>query len=138
MHIITLIFVLFLQTIFFQVAIPNLILCFGKDGHIAFEWLPEDDDCTPGNPINHILFSGHEQEYREIPEVDCTDINLHWHPASAEKRQNQRHLLTQVKTYVSIKVLTRENKSHLISYTLQHKSPSDPIIETVQGTVLLI
>lgn len=137
-QIITLSFVLLLQAIFFQIAMPNLILCFGDDGHIAFEWQTDDDDCTPGNPVIRMMFSKSGQEYRETPELDCTDINLHFHLSSAEKNQSKKHSLTQAKTYVSPKVWISQHHNPFISNKHQYQSSSDQIMEIVQSTVLLI
>jgi len=90
---ITLSFVLLLQAAFFQVALPNLVLCFGSDGHISFEWQFEKRLCSQENLVDSIIFSNSENKYAGTPEADCTDVYLHFHPSFAYKNHKKNFLI---------------------------------------------
>ena len=131
-------FSILLQAAFFQVAIPNLILCIGDNGHIAFEWRSlsaygqHDDAPLPA------LFLLTEKKDSSSSELNCTDINLHFHPSRAEKTQKKSI------TKFSSKVINTFNlwNPDVTELTVSIKSFKLPLprlnIGTEQSTVLII
>lgn len=135
---ITLIFALFMQTLFFQVALPSLVLCFGEDGHIAFEWNDTSTQCKFDAPVQQSNFNVEIKDYLEKPETDCTDINLHFHNSLAEKSKNQKYPTNINKSFLPdyISDLKKFNK-----YTypkLQSTIETNHILDDIQNTVLII
>lgn len=135
---ITLSFILILQAAFFQIALPNLILCFGSDGHITFEWQSEEKLCDHENLVDSAMFSNSEKEFTGTPEADCTDIDLHFHPSFANKTQKKNNSLFVTKTFGQHNLWTTEKNNKYVTINLHHIIPSNPKIEAVQNTVLII
>lgn len=59
-----------------QFSIPSIVLCFGDDGHIAFEQSEEDFPCTDSGDHdahlanNHKVLSGQDDDCEDIPLIN--------------------------------------------------------------------
>lgn len=131
-------FILLLQAAFFQIALPNLVLCFGEDGHISFEWQTDKVECSNENLINKYLFNNIEDEYERTCEEKCTDIDLHFHLSIAEKTQKKYHSLFSVKYFEQYNLWTTEKLNNYTTKNIYNIIPSNLKIEEVETTVLII
>lgn len=135
---ILIIFSLFMQTLFFQVALPSLVLCFGEDGHIGFEWNDTSTKCEFDAPVQQSNFNIEIKDYLEKPETDCTDINLHFHVSFAEKSNNQKHPTITTKSFLPD---YNSDLKKLNKYTypkFQNTIETNHILDNIQSTVLII
>ncbi len=96
---------LLLQALFFQVALPNLVLCFGEDGHLAFEFQVAQESCLHTSVLKNRLFSNAENGHVKNKDAQCTDLYLHFHTSFAHrdfnKQTHQSLNLFFVKPFVS-------------------------------------
>jgi hypothetical protein len=129
-------FSVLLQAAFFQVALPNMVLCIGDNGHVAFEWRPlsghgqHNDAPLPG------LFSLIPKEHSVFSEFNCTDINLHFHPSHAERVQKTTK--DAFKIFSTIEVRNQKIMANMFSFETLQLSPPRLHIGTGQSTVLII
>ncbi len=72
----------FLQVSLSQVALPNLVLCFGENGHFAFEFQEKQEACEHSSLVNLPLL-GMDTVHKRTHDMECSDINLHIHPSYA-------------------------------------------------------
>jgi hypothetical protein len=132
---IVIIFALLMQILFFQVAIPSLVLCFGEDGHIAFEWKNDTGQYKLEEPIQLTDFN---KDVIEKPETECTDINLYFYVSFAKKSKNKNYstIITErlIQNYNSVSEST--NKYSFIK--LHHTTEKNHNLDTIQNTVLII
>ncbi len=131
-------FSLLLQALVFQVALPNLVLCFGDDGHIAFELLGESSQCDHNDSAHNIIPFQSENEITGILVADCIDIDLHFFPSFAEHTQKKNYFTDTVKLIGQYLLWTNDCIPYSSCLKLTHFSPLDPIIGTIQSTVLII
>lgn len=129
---------LIIQAAVFQVALPNLILCIGDDGHIALEWQEEQEHCRHNNLVNKTVFNDTENIHSGSQEVDCTDIGLHFHSSYAYKTQKGNKSINIAKIYgqQQLLVVNKFNKSRFTFITPTNLC--NPTIELVKTTVLTI
>jgi len=127
-----------LQAALFQVATPNLVLCIGDDGHIAFEWPNDKEHCSHDIELDRLIFSNSENKFAGINETGCTDIDLHFHPSSANKAQKKNHSIFSAKTFGQHNLWSMEKANKSTTINLQYNTLFNPIIETVKHTILII
>ena len=116
---------------------PNLVLCLGEDGHIAFEWQHERQ-CDHDNVQETILFGNLEEENSEAGEINCTDIDLHFHPSSANitAKTSNFTIVNNVFDFDFLPVTDRTNRLSSINKALD--TPLDLLIEEIKNTILII
>jgi len=131
-------FLLILQAMVFQVALPNLVLCFGKDGRIAFELQNEDDHCIRANSVSNIVFGQAGMLNHGVHDNGCTDVDLHFHPASANKthRENQSDDTALVSASSCLSAMISTNPTESTNFELC--TVSGQVLASLQATVLLI
>lgn len=127
-----------LQALVFHIALPNLVLCFGDDGHIAFELKGEMNQCAHDNTVSNIIPFLSENEIAKTPGVDCTDIDLHSHPSFADKIPKKNHTFYTTSTFEQSNFWKMRENPFTTSVGLTHTIPHNPIIGTLQSTVLII
>ncbi|HGY56278.1 MAG TPA: hypothetical protein ENK44_11275 [Caldithrix abyssi] len=133
-----LILALLLQTAYFQVALPNIVLCFGDDDHIAFEWRDSQGICEHSSLVNNRVLSATTSGHSETHNMECTDLSLHFHPAYASevtKKQVQKvHNLSYIRLYNAIQMANTKQffESHIT------KSFSQSSHRLLQSTIILI
>ncbi|KAA3657000.1 MAG: hypothetical protein DWQ10_14235 [Calditrichaeota bacterium] len=131
-------FTIMIQAAFFQVAIPNLVLCFSGNDHIAFEWQDKDGLCAQENPVNQTVFNTLKYQVAETPETNCTDIDLHFHPSFAHTAKKSKLSSSAVNTiyqHPSLSVAINDPSSVI---SLLQTTPFNPIIGMIENTVLII
>jgi len=69
-----------IQSFLFNVSLPELVLCFGEDGHVAIE-KASNNSCDHDD--EHLTKLENEEKINERHE-DCTDLNLDWHFSNAD------------------------------------------------------
>ena len=129
-----LVHLLFLQTLFFQVDLPELVLCFGEDGHVAIEKAIDNACEHDGDTaLQNIV------KIKTIKPLhdDCTDIKLDWHFANADIVKKTTKLLKNhspgfVTVFFSQSLQHTNQSSYHISKTSKHT------LSAIQTTVLLI
>ena len=129
---------LLIQGLVFQVSQPNIILCFGKDGHIAFELQNEEDHCIRANNVSEIVFGQAGMLNHGVHDNGCTDVDLHFHPASANKthRESQSSDIAMVSSSSSLTAVISTAPAE--SRNFQLYPASGQVLASVQATVLLI
>ena len=83
-----LIYLLLCQALLFQIDFPELVLCFGDDGHISIEKkevsscdYDTDEHFSVSTPSVSVI-SGHNE---------CKDLNLDLHFSRADNQKNKNH-----------------------------------------------
>ncbi|MGD9900429.1 MAG: hypothetical protein AB7T22_14990, partial [Calditrichaceae bacterium] len=76
------------QTSLFQIALPELVICFGEDGHVAIE---RDDcqDCV--HPQNDEEDAAITRPDNHLNEFGCTDLSLDLHTGTPLTKAGQNH-----------------------------------------------
>ncbi len=131
-------FTILLQAAFFQIAMPNLVLCIGEDGHIAFEWHSQKGADHHKNRALPNLFAHSEKLKASTNSVNCTDINLHFHPSRAEKTQKQNISKMVSTVFHQFETQNQERINHPVSFKLIYSSQFNPNIGIAQSTILII
>ena len=127
----------FLHALFFQMALPNLVLCFGEDGHLALEWHGGQEVCEHNAFVSTQIFN-FDNFHVKTHDVECSDLNLHFHPAYAFKTLKKKSgavsdiSLTTVYRSSMLKTTDKEAVDHLRKYFLQ------PPQHSKQNTILII
>ncbi|KAA3616767.1 MAG: hypothetical protein D8M58_17320 [Calditrichaeota bacterium] len=127
-------FFVLIQSLLFQVSLPELVLCFGDDGHIALESSERDADHK--HDKNH--FSDLVKLFNQNDSDDCTDINLDWHFSNADViKKSNKNLNHNSFVFVPNALLHTSKPSiksniNIISNTNKHT------ITSIQTTILLI
>lgn len=125
---------LLLQTAFFQVDLPEIVLCFGNDGHIAIEKTDADicglesDYCSNINAVETI----------KSVHGDCTDLILDWHFSNADNVKKANYLRN---TLLSGFLTQSVNKTKVMSFSntfIGRSNRSKQIITSIKTTTLLI
>ena len=127
-----------LQAALFQVALPNLVLCFGEDGHIEFEWQSEDSQCAADDLLDSTIFSDSNKDIYKSNEDNCTDINLHFHHSIADKTKIKYYSDYSVnKTVFYNSDFIEDSKSFSLNNN-KNASIINPTIGVIKNTVLII
>lgn len=126
---------LFLQSLFFQVDLPQLVLCFGPDGHIALERTSNPANCHENDSVSEtaalltVPEFGHDQ---------CDDVSLDWHFSRAAKNVLKKSYIAQINNAVLTYPYSNLSEVRLnVSATNLYKT--NPRLETLlKSTVLII
>jgi hypothetical protein len=129
---------LVIQAALFQIALPNLILCIGNTGHVALEWQEKQEHCRHDNLVSKIIFDSIENIHSGSQEVDCKDINLHFHSSFASKVQKENIIVNIEKTYVQKDLLATNNFRDSRIVSLEYPNYTNPTIDLVKTFVLTI
>ena len=130
----TLVYLLFLQTLLFQVDIPEVILCFGDDGHISLE-NTNFNNCE--HDTNLTLFPILKENNNKEIHNTCVDINLDLHFSNPNIQKNRSFItVDQSIFYLTLYTNPACQYSRFISkYNLTLHNQST---EKISNTVLLI
>lgn len=132
---IILIKLLFAQALLFQVDLPQLVLCFGDDGHIAIEK-------TNGSMSEHegLHFTKAAAVLQTINEAhaDCTDIKLDWHFSNAKiVKLKNKTFRDNTSLYVPFSPLQHANLFLTRAYTIR-PNLNVQTAQVIHTTILLI
>ena len=123
---------LFLQALFFQVDLPELVLCFGDDGHVAIEKKVETEcDIDDFHDVSNQIF-----QILDPREDDCNDLTLDLHFSNADIQKNKNNIpLSNSKLYIPtfLNINHSLNTNHIIL-----SSNNKQLTNTLLTTVLLI
>ena len=118
-----------------QFSMPSVVLCFGDDGHIAFEQSEDGYPCTDLNEHGDNPTGRHENLSHQ--DEGCNDIpliNLFSIPFIQKECKSKNFKISMVDNYFKI---TYSNFISLL--TIQKKSITiHPTVESLQTTILLI
>ncbi len=131
-------FTILLQAAFFQVAMPNLVLCIGDDGHVAFEWRSQNTSGRHKDSVIPNLFSHGKIAQPVAGKIDCTDINLHFHPSQAEKTHNKNVTKTILNVFYALEARNQEKINSSVSVKIIQPPPVNLNIGIDQSPVLII
>ena len=131
-------FSMLVQAAVFQVALPNLVLCFGDDGHVAFELQNGSSQCDHNISVSNIFSFHPENELTEIAGMDCTDIDLHFHLSYTDKIQKKNHPTssTLILEHFNFRVMEKVPFYSSVNHT--HFSPQYTMNSAIKNTVLII
>ncbi len=132
-------FTILLQAAFFQIAMPNLVLCIGEDGHVAFEWRLQDSSSHHKDNVLPDLFTHSKKAGSAAANTNCSDINLHLHPSHAEHVQKKSNTSPVVNS-IHIFQIIKQDLSAFPVLSVKDKSSSTLFLSlsTVHTTVLII
>ncbi len=131
-------FSIMLQAAFFQVAMPNLVLCIGEDGHVAFEWHSQNTSDHHKDSALPNLFIHSKTADSASDKANCKDINLHFHPSQAEKTQNKNIVKISAKLFFAFYFKNQERTNPPVSIKLFQPTLVNLNIGTEQSPVLII
>lgn len=131
---IILITLVFAQTLLFQVDLPELVLCFGDDGHVAIE--QASDSAHEHNEIQDISYMDVFQAFNSRHD-DCTDIELDWHFSNADVTKVKNKIPLYNSTFLQFPFLQISENSFL-NNNLVHTNYSKSTINSIRTTILLI
>lgn len=129
---------LLLQAALFQVALQNLVLCIAEDGQIALEWQSKENSCKHEDHSNKNIFNYNEIKSVATSEVNCNDIDLHFHPSVANKNQKTNYSLFILNTIGQLDLWSIENIYNYTTINFHCLIPSTPMTKSLQTSVLLI
>jgi len=118
-----------------QFSVPSVVLCFGNDGHIAFEQAEDWYPCMDLNKQGDNLIGNHESLSHQ--EEDCNDIpliNLFSIPFIEKECKSKNFEISIVDNYYKM------TYSNFISHLnlLKESIAIHPTVENLQTTILLI
>jgi hypothetical protein len=118
-----------------QFSIPSIVLCFGDDGHIAFEQSEEDFPCTDlGDHNNHRADNHTDLAHQDDDCEDIPLINLFSTPFLEKNGKSKDIKATTIEIYSkSINAHTVSNLELNKDSTIIHSS-----LKSLQSTILLI
>ena len=125
---------LFLQALFFQVDLPELVLCFGEDGHIAIEKAIEKD-CRHDNDKFNIAYKillAFDQKHDA-----CNDLNLDLHFSNANVKKNKNNV-PQNNSNIYILAFSKHNNNYLNTKKKIQTTTNKQTINIIHNTILLI
>ena len=125
---------LFIQALFFQVDLPELVLCFGDDGHIAIE-ATSAAECSYDND-GHNTTAGVFQVLNEKHD-DCNDLKLDLHFSNADFNKNKTNLLKNKSTPYVPSFLNQNKYAQNAKQKIQ-TTTNKQTISTINNTILLI
>ncbi|HES59123.1 MAG: hypothetical protein JW956_03615 [Calditrichaceae bacterium] len=129
---------LLLQTMVFQVSLPNLVLCFGEDGHIAFEWQDNTNHCAHNSSFSYNFLFETKSEITAKVGAGCTDINLHFLPSYADSIKKQNQTLTSA-AFMALGDINYLKDAMPFNSNQYRKNPQfNPILDAVKNTILII
>lgn len=131
-------FFLTLQAMVFQVALPDVVLCFGDDGHIAFELQGKTNQCDHDDVVSNFIPYLSDEETNEIAGIDCTDIKLHFHTSFANKISKKNFTIFTNITYERLDIWKVNENPTDPSLITPESFPHHPIKEILQSTILII
>jgi len=131
-------FSILLQAAFFQIAMPNLVLCIAGDGHVAIEWRAQSESCQHKDRTVPDIFVHNEKEHSTASGVECTDISLHFHPSHAEMIQNNNITQLTVKIFDRFEFWDQKVIDNPVPSIILQILPSNLNIGTDQSTILII
>jgi hypothetical protein len=124
---------LFLQTLLFQVDLPDLVLCFGDDGHIAIEKSKKTDCVREDGTYNlaNNIYRAYDQNHS-----DCNDVTLDLHFSDADiQKTRSSHFLTHMQQPTP---LLLDQKSTTYTINLSQKSFQKQTQNIISNTILII
>lgn len=124
---------LFLQALFFQVDLPDLVLCFGGDGHIAIEVSEETDHNHDDNLSNSAKYF----QFKDQKPEDCNDLTLDLHFSNAHVNKSKNNVFLQKSTPVIISYPNQNSKSINTNNEIR-TAANKQIVSTIHNTILLI
>jgi hypothetical protein len=127
-------YLLFLQSLFFQVDLPELVLCFGDDGHVAIE-VTSEADCVYDNDTPNTKASAF-QVLNEKHD-DCNDLKLDLHFSNADVNKNKTNLLKHI-AYLHLPSFFSQNKQSQNANQKIQTTTNKQTINTIHNTILLI
>jgi len=129
-----LIFLLFAQTLAYQISLPDIVLCVGDNGHIALEVGNSDNGCVLHPSFNNISQGHHAVTNRQHLDADyCMDIVLDWHLSSAQlKHDSKAQHGIRFSNYIIINPAI-----HIVKYEQSDTLPN-PGVEIARSTILII
>ncbi len=81
------------QTLLYQVSLPQLVLCIGDDGHVAFEEANTSGACFIHPPETKPLAYAPVRVQAVHPATDhCVDIFLDWHLSMAQYKHDSKQV----------------------------------------------
>lgn len=134
-----LIFLLFAQTLAYQVSLPDIVLCVGDNGHIALEAGNSDTGCVLHPSFNNISQGHHAITNRQHLDDDyCTDIVLDWHLSSAQlKHDSKTQRVIRFSNNIIINPQIINPAIHIVKYEQSDALPN-PGVEIARSTILII
>jgi hypothetical protein len=127
-------FFILTQALFFQVDLPQLVLCFGDDGHIALE---NSDGVACGHPENLLAKAVKKLQSISGRHDDCKDVILDWHFSNADLTKI-KNSIPKVSSHFA-QFFPSENKTNTISFIKKiFLIENNTTIDSIHTTVLLI
>lgn len=130
-----LIALVFAQTLLFQVDLPELVLCFGEDGHVAIE-KASDNACEHDGDtaLQNIV------KIKTIKPLhdDCTDITLDWHFSNADIVKKTNNNIKNISSGFLSQALQHTSEYPVKNTSQQSANTNKHTITALQSTVLLI
>ncbi len=132
------VFLILIQSMLTQISLPQIVLCLGKDGHVAIETA----DHREQNPLvaaaaDKILIPAN-YTFHDFSEENCVDISLERHNGDANLQSYRKVFLNQAYSAPFIDI--RENEPPFTPQAILAdllRTPS-PGLETLRSVVLLI
>jgi hypothetical protein len=132
-------FSLLLQAMVFPIALPNLVLCFGGDGHIAFEVQDETNHCAHNDSDNSNILLRTEYEITGLASTDCTDINLHFYHFHADIVTKHNPILSNTSVIIPYDVYYPKDVLSVNNAAIYKNMPQfNSTLDAVKKTILLI
>ena len=126
-----------LQVSLSQVALPNLVLCFGENGHFAFEFREGQEACEHNSLVNLPLL-GMNTIHKRTHDMGCYDINLHIHPSYAHNVVMKKNAMTPDTGFVMVFSTNMAEYSGKVRGTYLKKNPQQYPQMLLQNTILII
>ncbi len=127
-------FFILIQALFFQVDLPQLVLCFGDDGHIALE---NNDGVACGHPENMLAKAVKKLQSISEQHDACKDVILDWHFSNADLTKIKNNI-PKVSSYF-VQFFPSINKVNALSFIQKiFLIEKNTTIESIHTTVLLI
>jgi hypothetical protein len=127
-------FFVLVQALFFQVDLPQLVLCFGDDGHIALE---NSDGVICDHQENVLAKAVKKLQSISGRHDDCKDVVLDWHFSNADLTKIKNNI-PKVSSYFT-QFFPSVNKVNALSFIQKiFIIENNTTIESIHTTVLLI
>jgi len=124
---------LFLQALLFQVDLPDLVICFGEDGHIALELSKETEHSHDENLSDSAKYF----QFMDQKSEDCNDLRLDLHFSNANVNKSKNTVPLHKSTPVFYSYPNLSNKSINSNNEVQ-PATNKQTISTIHNTILLI
>ncbi len=105
-------YLFFMQSMLFQVSLPDFVLCFGDNGHVAVEAADNKEHCVNEFSSPEAVNFTKIVALPNIPLNVCSDVSLDTQWQHVIIKQSEKHQIPDLKTGLFIKSALMSSSSH--------------------------